>query len=454
MPLTGQPAATPGLYLKSILALAAGLRLAAIAFQLASGPATHFFNRVGEVSFLAESLLSGHGLSSPWGPPATGPSAFLAPGYPLLIAAIFRILGAFSPASAIAIMLLQAGFGVFTVWIVVRIAAREFGPLTANIAGAFLAVGLPFLWLPAVFWDTSLCLLLLAISLALALRCARQPTHANWAFIGISACITLLINPSLALTLAALFLWTLYQARRSSLLHPLLAVLLLLAIYSPWPIRNARVLHAFIPLRSNLGFELWKGNRPGAAAIDDAVIYPVFNRAEFDAYAAQGEVAYMRAKSTLGRQEIEAHPDAFLRLTLRRFARYWTGTGSEPPAPILAAHEIATTLLALLGFAFLVRARRFSLAILLALPLLLFPLPYYITHAELRFRILLEPVTTLLAAHAVGQLAGVIFARRSSSVPSRPSRPAAAHLHPVSRRETCARRTSGRAEPSSAHATR
>jgi len=52
----------------------------------------------------------------------------------------------------------------------------------------------------------------------------------------------------------------------------------------------------------------------------------------------------------------------------------------------------------------LYRQRRFDLAILFGLPFLLFPLPYYITHAEFRYRLALDPLLTILAAYAVVSL--------------------------------------------------
>jgi hypothetical protein len=45
--------------------------------------------------------------------------------------------------------------------------------------------------------------------------------------------------------------------------------------------------------------------------------------------------------------------------------------------------------------------RRFNVAVLFLLPLLLFPLPYYITHAEFRYRLVVDPLLTVLAAYAV-----------------------------------------------------
>jgi hypothetical protein len=47
----------------------------------------------------------------------------------------------------------------------------------------------------------------------------------------------------------------------------------------------------------------------------------------------------------------------------------------------------------------------FGVALLFTLPLLIFPLPYYITHAEFRYRLVIDPLLTILAAYAVTRVA-------------------------------------------------
>ena len=64
--------------------------------------------------------------------------------------------------------------------------------------------------------------------------------------------------------------------------------------------------------------------------------------------------------------------------------------------PIYEFHALLTTLLGFAGLLFLYRNRMRAFAVLMALPLLLFPLPYYITHAEFRYRVNLDPLLTLL----------------------------------------------------------
>jgi len=130
-------------------------------------------------------------------------------------------------------------------------------------------------------------------------------------------------------------------------------------------------------------------------------VFPIFNRWEYDQYVLKGEVAYMRHKSALAKAYVRGHPVEFIRLSALRFMRFWAGTGNKDGSIIFAMHAILTTSLAAIGFWRLFGERRLSLAILFLLPLLLFPLPYYITHAEFRYRLVIDPVLTILAAFGV-----------------------------------------------------
>jgi hypothetical protein len=377
------------------------LVLANVAF---TRPHNWLFSHPYEMGLLASSLLHGHGFSSPFGVP-TGPTALVAPGYPILIAAVFFVFGTYSFASEIAIIALQILISLVTIWLMMRICRELLDDRTAILAGAFWAVSLPLLWIPAIFWETSLSACALPVIILLALHCRRQPTLVSWLLLGSSAAIVALINPALLPTLLAIMAWAAWQTRRVARAAPLLGLLALLLLFSVWPIRNAVRFHAFIPLRSTAGFELWMGNRPGATGFLDESLFPMYNKSELASYVTKGEVAYTRDKTAQAWGYIRAHPAIFLRLTFRRCFRFWSGTGSMNGPRIYELHALLTTILGFTGLVFLYRNRMRTFAVLMTLPLLLFPLPYCITHAEFRYRLNLDPLLTLLAAYAVTQLA-------------------------------------------------
>jgi 4-amino-4-deoxy-L-arabinose transferase-like glycosyltransferase len=384
----------------AILGLALVARLFILWLVVARFPHNWLYSRGIELGTLAQSLLAGQGLSSPFGG-STGPTALLAPGYPALIALFFRIFGSFTFTAALAVMAMQILFSVMTVLLIRQVARQCFDNRTANLAGTFWAVSLPLIWMPTIFWETCLSTLLLVGMIALALHCERKPGGLLWTLMGVYSGVAALVNPALLAALPAVMGWAAWQTRKTFRYSPLLGLLVLLLVFAPWPIRNARVLHAFIPLRSTIGFELWMGNRAGASGFLEESLFPLFNRGEHDLYVSQGEVAYMGDKSAQAKRYIRAHPAEFWRLSGIRFFRFWTGTGSKEGSVFFAVHAVLTTSLAMMGLLRLLGRQRFGLAALFLLPLMLFPLPYYVTHAEFRYRLVVDPLLTILAAYAV-----------------------------------------------------
>ena len=417
------------LWFCGVLVVALCMRLIVVSIQLHK-PVMEFYSHPWEMGFLANSLLHGLGYSSPFGV-STGPTAFIAPGYVTVVAGIFFLFGIYTVKSALVIILLNVAASLATIALMMRLARRLFGAPAGWAAGIFWAVALPVLWLPVIFWESSFSALFFVTMLSLALRTRRAPTRYNWILLGTFTAIAALINPALIFSFVAIMGWAAFQtwndaraanstAAPFSWRSPALGLLALVLVFAAWPIRNAVRFHAFIPLRSTVGFELWMGNRPGANGRLDESLFPMYNRSELDAYKAQGEVAYIHGKSAAAWSYIGSHPAWFADMTARRVVRFWAGTGNAGSPVIYQIHALTTTLLGLLGLGLLFRRDR-SLAALFALPLLFFPLPYYMTHAEFRYRLNLDPVLTLLAAYAAVAI-GTALAERKARRPASPTR--------------------------------
>ena len=132
-----------------------------------------------EAARIARSMVLGHGYSAPM-PLPSGPTAWVAPIYPLLEAGVFRFFGIYSKASAITMLVLQDLFSAFTCAPIFLIGKKTFGT----------TVGLRAAWLWAFFpnaiyvcnhwiWETSLTTLMLALLFLLTLQlevstCARS----------------------------------------------------------------------------------------------------------------------------------------------------------------------------------------------------------------------------------------------------------------------------------------
>jgi hypothetical protein len=380
------------------------MRLLAMWSSITSHPHTWLFSHPWEMGLLATSLLHHQGYSSPFGVP-TGPTAFIAPAYPTLIAGIFAVFGIDSFASAIVIMCMQIALALFTIWLIMHVARTVFNQRTATVAGAFWAVSLPLLFIPEIFWETSFSACGIIGAVALALRIQKNPTLRAWVGFGAYCAVMTLINPALLFSLVAILGWLAWQTRSHSWKAPVLGLLTLIVVFSPWPIRNAYQFHAFIPLRSTVGFEMWMGNRPGANGRLNESIFPMFNKQELASYMEKGEVAYVHEKSTAAWAYIESRPGWFVDMTARRIVRFWIGTGNAETSPVFPVHALLTTCFGFAGLAIAWRRGQRQFVALMVLPLLLFPVPYYVTHAEFRYRLNIDPLLTVVAAYAITLLA-------------------------------------------------
>jgi hypothetical protein len=176
----------------------------------------------------------------------------------------------------------------------------------------------------------------------------------------------------------------------------------------PWTVRNAVQFHRFIPLRSNLPFELWMGNNP---------IYDPHSRQlnritryeEVHRYSQMGEASYLDEKGRAAKEFIRAHPALALQLAERRAVALWMGA----PAPwrdfqradsnlarVIFVWNAFTTLGTAVGLACLFLARRWFFLPVAAYPLA-FPLVYYATQSSLRLRHPCDPILALLMAMAI-----------------------------------------------------
>src|SRR5215469_8454027 len=83
-----------------------------------------------EMGRIGASLASGHGFSSPFGPP-TGPTAWEPPLYPYLTAGVFLAFGIYTKASAFVLLTLNSSFSALTCIPIFRIARRIFSEKVA-----------------------------------------------------------------------------------------------------------------------------------------------------------------------------------------------------------------------------------------------------------------------------------------------------------------------------------
>jgi hypothetical protein len=238
-----------------------------------------------------------------------------------------------------------------------------------------------------------------------------RDTRGGSILLGIAAGVAFHVQPALlpvALGWMAFELWW-RKGRRAGLHTGLVAVGMTLACL-PWGWRNYRTLDAVFFIRSNFGLELRMGNHEGVAASIDAMdrrgeeyLHPRALEREARKVQELGEVPYMRRAGREALDWIQANPGSFAELTAARFFLWWMGPLYDS---VRALPYLVLTLLAFLGAWLTFPALSVPQRAAVLIPLLAFPLVYYVMAYMPRYREPIDWIFMVLAGAAVWRVAG------------------------------------------------
>ncbi len=377
-------------------------------------PFPDHFNYGWEMGRIARALVTGYGFADPFSG-HTGPTAWVGPLYPLLMAGVFKLTGVYTAASAWLLLALNSLFSGLTVFPIAAIARRCFGRGER--------IGLWAIWLWALYpaamqfavrwiWETSLSTLLFTCAFALALRMhERAPERPgrfamrDWVLFGLLWGAIALANPALVVFLPFAGIWVLAgrsPALGRGLAGAVVSAAVFLAVLAPWMVRNALVFHHFVPLRSNFGAELYLGNGPGATGLLMEYEHPEKDPQQLRLYRQMGEYRYAKMRGEMAKRVIAADPGLFARNTLKRLYFFWFAVPS-------ASGNWATRFFRSLNFGFLSTAGILGLALALKrrvygawlffFAFLAVPAMFYFVTVHARFRHPLEPLIAVLGVY-------------------------------------------------------
>jgi 4-amino-4-deoxy-L-arabinose transferase-like glycosyltransferase len=359
-----------------------------------------------EMGWIARALASGHGFSSPYYP-WTGPTAMQPPLYPFLLSLVFRLFGIYTVTAGFVILSINSLLSSLTCIPVYFSAKYSLGPRGARIAACVWAF-YPF----AIYfsagrvWEYSLTGLLFTTCFCIAQRIHNSAKLLAWLGWGALFGLAALSNPSVLSTLPFLLLLALWKVRRAGgrwLLSGALTTLAVIAVLTPWTVRNVRALGILCPVRDNFWLEIYDDNS-GDASLDPSFAHPDANPVEMVKWLSMGEARFLKEKHNLAVSYLHQHPEFMIHKTARRFFYYWTGFWSlstqelheQPYEPGNIFYVSCITLLMLRGIGRFWRQNRSAVLPYLAL-ICVFPLTYYITHPLMDYRQPIEPAIIVLA---------------------------------------------------------
>lgn len=266
---------------------------------------------------------------------------FRTPGYPILLAGLFRIVpGGPSGPNVLWGRTLGALLGCLTVAGVAAAAGKLFDGKTALLAATITAF-YPEAIAASIFILSEsafgLPMLLHLLAWVLAWRREDLAGQTAWAFVaGIAAAVATLVRPSwllfapFALTIALVG----FVDRKQHLRIGVVMLAAFVLTMTPWWVRNYRVAGRFVPTSLQVGTSLYDGLHPGATGASDMSFVPRFAREQLEAdarAAAAGRPQGGLFEDRLDRRMRDAsiawvkqNPEQALRLAGAKLVRMWS----------------------------------------------------------------------------------------------------------------------------------
>lgn len=411
-------------------AVALGLRVANA--WLATGPHGRPSSDPATYDAVAWNLARGAGFSLD-GAGGAYPTAFVPPVLPWITSLLYRAVGH----DYFAAVMLICVIGSLVPLLLAAFATRMFGSSAGRLAG-WLAVVHPLLvfFCGHLLTETPFTVMLL-LALLLSAEWVKAPSPGRALGTGIAWGLAALTRPTaLALpVLVAAWAWVPlgFALPARSRLRQIAMLLLGLALtVGPWTLRNALVMHAFVPVTTGAGGALLVGNNAGAWA-DPATrgggsndLWDVLVQTEYRGLSETETDVRARARAVAFLREHVSEWPAMAAAKAARFWRLSTDTGGTPGARWVAMPlrdlvraldplflwSVAVLPLALWGLGLSLRGPRRWFQSLSLWVLLYFTWLGVMFFGSLRMRVPVEPLVVLFAAAGLDDLGRRLRARR------------------------------------------
>jgi hypothetical protein len=355
---------------------------------------------------------------------------FYPPVYPYFVGAVFRAFGTWR-----AVLWAQVVLGALLVPLVGRAGALAFGRRAGLFAAGITAFYPELVWYPAHYWSETVYLLLLwgaiertLVADARGSRRAAAAAGLLWGLATLTREISLYLMPIVAL-------WMI-RPREGTGRRPLartiqdltpavgragILVLATVLAVAPWTVRNALVFHAFVPVSTMGGLNLWQGN----TTLTHLQIYEVLA-------TKGGPLEQDRYCREMARRTIAARqPGWVFEKLAEQMPEFWKAgsevldhlVGREACGPLPAARLVPIELLLVLPYLAVLGLFLTGLALvrfsggggLLLLLLAAYNAAHVVAYATTRFRLPVLPVVFMVvAAFAVGRREGTLVPLRGA----------------------------------------
>lgn len=207
----------------------------------------------------------------------TQPNSLVTPGFPLLLAAVFKLLGTSDVERTVTVVrFLQVGLSVVYISLIFAIGSRLFGRAAGLAAALFAAVYGPFVIVTELILTETLFLAVFLALIYFQVRIIEHNRLSDHIWAGIFLALSVLIRPNCLIVAATPYLFMWAKERRLFLHHVSAGIGAFALAMSPWWLRNVLTFHEFVFIaRGEAGNPFLGGTDPyGKVPVDWGSISP------------------------------------------------------------------------------------------------------------------------------------------------------------------------------------
>ncbi len=375
--------------------------------------------------------------------PGRPQTAWRAPGFPIWLAVIFRISGGglWAARTCNALLWTLTSFLGYRVSAAMLPALFPRMPSRVRHGVALLTSGMigfypEFVGLTGLLWSESLFIPMFLSAVWALWALSRRRTASAALIAGTAIGLCALTRSTSVILIPAIWFAVLRQgATRLAIRNGVLASAAAVLLIGCWTARNRMVMGKFILVESNVGYNLYVGNRPDtpipfawtrAASLPRDPLYQqlIVGRTEAEASTALTHAAIQQMTRNPGRTALLGVgkvfdfwlPDFFIALNLRSGA-FGSG-GVRLWRPFLAVSVLAYLIVALTAMAGIVAGRKIWEARFLVLVVILYTLPHALVYGASRYHLPLMPLLIVLAAPVIRRIWLAIVRRTNRTDPA------------------------------------
>ncbi|HOD52201.1 MAG TPA: glycosyltransferase family 39 protein [Candidatus Hydrogenedentes bacterium] len=304
-------------FLLGVYVLALAPRLA---FVLALGRSPLGVDEV-EYDMIARSLVDGKGYAWYLGLA----TAFRPPGYPFFLAGIYLLLGK----SFYYARLVQAFIAAAHPLATYAVCRPIFGRRAARLSAVFVALYVPLILYSLGLLTENIFIPLVLLALWFTLRIPEKGLLRGAAPAAILYGAAILVRPSLTFFMPLVVAWILLATRdwKRTVVSGAVMAAIVLAMVTPWSVRNYKVTGQFVYLDTLTGYNLYIGYREdadGSFDMDAATEMAYMLRDKVLRKEAESDVIMHNWGKARAMEFIRAHPYRALALVPLKIAHFWS----------------------------------------------------------------------------------------------------------------------------------